>query len=167
MHLPPIDQLPRLAADARPQHKRLFEYIKRRKPANLDQVVAQLHDEAFAQHSCLNCANCCKTTSPLFKPRDIERAAKHLRLKPSQFIAQYLQIDEDDDYVLRQAPCPFLGSDNYCSIYDHRPTACREYPHTNNRKFHTLLRITLNNTAICPAVYAIVERLKTTYSNSY
>ncbi len=160
MFPPPIEQLPLLARDAKSANKRFFDQLKRRKPANLDDTVAQIHNEVFEQYDCLTCANCCKTTSPLFKTKDIERLAKYLRLKPGEFIDTYLHIDEDNDYVLQQSPCPFLGSDNMCAVYEHRPTACREYPHTNNRKFHTLLGITLKNTAICPAVFAIVERLK-------
>lgn len=156
-------QLPRLAREAAAENKRFFEQLKRRKPTDLDQTVARLHDDFFDTYTCQTCANCCKTTSPLFKDKDIDRLAKHLKMKPGEFVEQYLKIDEDKDYVLQQAPCPFLDADNLCLVYENRPTACREYPHTNNRKFHSLLRITLHNTAICPGVYAIVERLKEIY----
>nr|MDK7631844.1 YkgJ family cysteine cluster protein [Globicatella sanguinis] len=82
--------------------------------------------------------NCCKTTGPLFTQKDIERLAKVFRMKPSLFIEKYLRIDEDNDYVLQQLPCPFLDSENYCLVYEDRPKACKEYPHTDRKKFHQI-----------------------------
>ena len=57
-------------------------------------------------------------------------------MKAHQFIVQYLDRDTDNFYVLKSAPCSFLDlNDNSCFIYDVRPKACKEYPHTNRRKF--------------------------------
>ena len=81
-------------------------------------------------------------------------------MKPSEFITTYLKIDTEGDYVLQSAPCPFLGSDNYCSVYEHRPRACREYPHTNRRKMQQILDLTYRNTLVCPAVFWIVEEMR-------
>lgn len=153
-------ELKKLAAGKQAENKKLFERLKKNKPKNLDEVVHELHDEAFSHIDCLQCANCCKTTSPLFRQKDIERLADHFRIRPAQFIEQYLHIDEDNDYVLNVAPCPFLGPDNYCSVYESRPNACRDYPHTDQRKFHTLFKETYHNVAICPAVYEVVEGMK-------
>ncbi|AMS27233.1 hypothetical protein AEM51_09610 [Bacteroidetes bacterium UKL13-3] len=158
-----LNELKNKATQKKNENKRFFEQLKKRTPKNLDEQFAQFHDEAFDHIDCLKCANCCKTTGPLFKQKDIERLASHFKMRPAQFVETYLHIDEDNDYVLNALPCPFLGSDNYCSVYDHRPNACREYPHTNQRKIHTLFKETLNNVAICPAVFEIVERLKKVY----
>ena len=87
--------------------------------------------------------------------------AKSLKIKPSTFVEQYLQLDEDNDYILKLSPCPFLMDDNYCQIYDVRPKACREYPHTDRKKFFQLINLTIKNAYTCPAVYQIIERLKT------
>src|SRR5438309_8715914 len=111
-----------------PEIKKFLEQLKRKKPRNLDDVFHETHDEIFEKIDCLTCANCCKTTSPIFYQKDIERLSKRLRIRPSQFIEKYLRIDEDKDYVLTKAPCPFLGDDNYCAVYEDRPAACREYP---------------------------------------
>ncbi|MGV3598568.1 MAG: YkgJ family cysteine cluster protein [Bacteroidota bacterium] len=145
------------------ENKVFYAQLKRRKPKNLDDSFHELHEEVFAETDCLQCANCCKTTSPLFTDRDIERVAKALRMKPADFITEYLKIDEDGDYVLRSAPCPFLDADNYCAVYKDRPTACREYPHTDRKRMAEILDITFNNTLICPAVLAITEKLKKVY----
>jgi uncharacterized protein len=142
------------------ENKAFYAGLKRRKPKNLDDSFHALHDEVFSYTDCLQCANCCKTTSPLFTDRDIERLAKALRLKPIEFIEQYLKIDEDGDYVLKSSPCPFLDGENYCAVYKDRPTACREYPHTNRKRMVQILDITYQNTMVCPAVLDITERLK-------
>jgi hypothetical protein len=161
--LPPVAQLAQEAAKAQPATQKLFAKLKRLKPKPLDDQFHDLHHEVFAQTDCLACANCCKTTSPIFYQKDIERLAKALRLRPSEFIAQYLHLDADGDYVLNVAPCPFLAADNHCTVYAHRPTACREYPHTDRKRMVQILDLTLRNTAVCPATFRIVERLKKLY----
>lgn len=148
------------AKDKRNENKKYIARLKKRKPKWLDDTMHDLHEEAFERIDCLSCANCCKTTGPLFTDKDIERIGKNFKLKPAEFIKQYLRIDEDNDYVLQSVPCPFLGVDNYCSIYDIRPKACREFPHTDRRKQYQLLNLTLKNTEVCPAVFDIMEKLK-------
>lgn len=155
-----LEGLPQRAKDSHKESKKFFTKLKKKPPKGLDRLMQELHDEEFSRTDCLECANCCKTTGPLFTNKDIERISKHLRLKPGQFIEQYLKMDEDNDYVLQEVPCPFLGSDNYCSIYKVRPKACAEYPHTNRKNFHKISDLTLNNVAICPAAFRIVEEMK-------
>ncbi|WP_093239217.1 YkgJ family cysteine cluster protein [Psychroflexus halocasei] len=154
-----LNDLPKLAKEKHKVHKKFLKKLKQKPPKSLDQQMQELHDETFEKIDCLNCANCCKTTGPLFTNKDIERIAKHFKMKPSQFIETYLRIDEDNDYVLEQLPCPFLADDNYCLIYDVRPKACAEFPHTDRKKFHQINNLTLKNTEICPAAYQIVEKM--------
>lgn len=155
-----IKALPKKAQEKHTENKKFFTKLKKRAPKNLDYVMEELHENEFETTDCLQCANCCKTTGPLFTNADVERIAKYFRQKPQKFIAEYLKIDEDNDYVLQQVPCAFLGVDNYCSIYDVRPKACREFPHTNRKKFQQISNLTLKNVAICPAAFNIVEEMK-------
>ncbi len=140
-------------------HRTTLKKLKKKPPKRLDTIMQELHEEVFSQIDCLECANCCKTTGPLFTPKDIERISKKLRLKPVQFIEKYLRVDEDQDYVLQSVPCAFLGTDNHCSIYDFRPKACREFPHTERKKFYQINALTLKNCKICPAAFEVVEKL--------
>ena len=142
------------------ENRIFFDKLKRITTKNLDDYFQETHEEVFENIVCLSFANCCKTTSPIFYNRDVERLAKHFKMRPGEFIDKYLKIDEDKDYVLKQAPCPFLGLDNYCSVYDSRPNACREYPHTDRKRIAQLLDLTYKNTFVCPAVLEITERLK-------
>lgn len=155
-----LKQLPKLAKDKHTENKKYFDKLKKKTPKNLDYTMQLIHDDVFRKTNCLHCANCCKTTGPLFTTADIDRIAKHLRMKPQQFISQYLRIDEDNDYVLQSVPCVFLDSDNYCFIYDVRPKACREFPHTDRKKFQQISHLTLKNVEICPAAFAVVEEMK-------
>ncbi|WP_111309640.1 YkgJ family cysteine cluster protein [Confluentibacter sediminis] len=155
-----INTLPKLAKDKDNENKKFFVKLKNKPPKNLDYIMEDLHEAEFKKTDCLQCANCCKTTGPLFTDKDIERIAKHFKLKPQQFITQYLRVDEDNDYVLQRVPCTFLGADHYCSIYSVRPKACQEFPHTDRKKFQQISNLTLKNVAICPAAFNIVEEMK-------
>lgn len=140
------------------QNKAFYQQLRKKK--KLDDEFHELDAKVFEKMDCLDCANCCKTTSPIFQQSDIERVSKALKMKVPEFIENYLHIDEDQDYVLNSAPCPFLGYDNKCIVYKNRPTACREYPHTNRKRMHQILKKTFMNAEVCPAVYEILERMK-------
>ena len=146
--------------------KPLFlEYYKRNKKrlSKMDSIVHQLHNEVSARVDCLSCANCCRTLGPAIYDKDIDRIAKALRMKPSEVLATYLKIDEDGDYVFQSMPCPFLMPDNYCSIYEARPKACREYPHTDRKKFEQIYKLTVKNTSTCPIAYEVISELVNKY----
>ncbi len=157
---PSLEELGELSKEKLVENKKYFQRLKKRTPKNLDVIVREIHEKEFKKTDCLDCGNCCKTTSPIFTERDIMRISKHLKMKEVRFIATYLDRDEDDFYVLKESPCAFLDTDNSCFIYDVRPKACSEYPHTNRRKFIQLSELTIINTEICPAVYNILETLK-------
>jgi Fe-S-cluster containining protein len=142
------------------KNRKFLQSLRKKDARVVDDAFHDLHNEVFEETDCLQCANCCKTTSPIFYQTDIERVAKALRLKPGDFIETYLRIDEDKDYVLKSSPCPFLDADNYCKVYESRPKACREYPHTDRKKMIQITELTFKNTLVCPAVLEIVERLK-------
>jgi len=80
-------------------------------------------------------------------------------MKPAVFVSKYLLLDEDGDWVFQTTPCPFLLHDNKCSIYEFRPQACKEYPHTNRKKQYQIETITIKNAEICPAVKTILDRV--------
>jgi uncharacterized protein len=141
-------------------NKQFIKVLKKRPPLNLDEVFKKLHNEVFSNLDCLECANCCKKLGPRITDMDISRLSKQTRLKPSFLMEQYFKTDEDGDIIFQRMPCPFLSEDNYCDVYQTRPKACRNYPHTNETGMHRLLDLTLKNSLYCPAVYLILEKLK-------
>ncbi len=146
-----------LALENKKTNAKLLANFNKKKPKNLDTEFSTAHAKVFREIDCLQCANCCKTTSPIFRPVDIKRISKKLRISEQQFISDNLRIDEDNDYVLKSSPCLFLGDDNKCSIYEDRPLACREYPHTDRKNMYQIMDLTTKNTEICPAVSRIVH----------
>tara|TARA_B110000008_G_scaffold53921_1_gene53289 strand:+ start:267 stop:755 length:489 start_codon:yes stop_codon:yes gene_type:complete len=155
-----LDKHKQLSKQKRKKNQSFFRSLKKVKPKTLDNIIHNLHDDVFNYTDCLMCANCCKTTGPLFTNKDIQRISKYLKLKPSIFTEKYLRVDEDNDYVLQNLPCIFLNKDNFCGIYEVRPKACKEFPHTDRKKQSQLLSVTEKNISVCPAVYDIVEKMK-------
>ena len=160
---PDLSEINKLAKDKHNENKKYFDKLKKKPPKNLDYIMQELHDNEFKKTNCLNCANCCKTTGPLFTSADVERISKYLRLKPQQFISQYLRIDEDQDYVLQKLPCSFLDHDNTCFIYEVRPKACREFPHTESRGIQKKLVGLAYDSLICPATSLISDKIIDNY----
>ena len=157
------EELKDKSSDRKKANKKLFRKIRKINPSDLDRVIKNLHHEVFDRINCLECANCCKSISPFLIDKDIQRIAKYLKLKPSEFVSRYLKEDEEGDFVFNNTPCSFLMNDNYCSIYEVRPRACREYPHTDRKRFIQILDLTLKNISVCPAVFEIVEELHEEY----
>jgi len=141
------------------QQLALFKNLKRLPKNQVDSIFHQTHNEVFKKIDCLDCANCCKTTSPIFTTTDIQRLSKLFKQKPNSFIDQYLKVDTDGDFVLQSSPCPFLLNDNKCFVYEERPMACREYPHTNRKNMAQILDLTAKNADLCPAVAEILNRI--------
>ncbi|MDP2174643.1 MAG: YkgJ family cysteine cluster protein [Bacteroidota bacterium] len=140
--------------------KKVFKkYLNQANPSKIIKLLPELHEEAFKTIDCLDCANCCKNHSPTFKSTDIKRISKHLGLKETQLIENYLKLDEDNDWVLKSSPCTFLNPDNTCQIYDVRPSDCARYPFTDEDVFIKRPHLTLSNSVVCPAVYKILKKL--------
>jgi len=152
------EELKVLASCAEPSFRNFFKKNKK-KLEKMDNEVHYLHDLVMGQTNCLQCANCCKGLGPAIYDKDIEKMAKALKMKPSDVVQQYLKIDEDGDYVFQSMPCPFLMPDNYCMIYESRPKACREYPHTDRKKFFQLYKLTIKNAYTCPVAYEVLNKL--------
>lgn len=146
------------AKSNRERNKKLSRQLAKGKTKQIDERFHDLHDEVFEEIDCLQCANCCKTTSPIFRDVDIKRLSQALKISVADFQKSYLKFDEDQDWVLKSSPCVFLNEDNTCKVYEHRPLACKEYPHTNRKNMQQILNLTFKNSMICPAVARIFER---------
>ena len=142
------------------EHQKLYKQMLAR--VDKKKVLKQLpdlHDAAFSKINCLDCAACCKNFSPRFKTPDVKRISKHLALKEGVFIEKYLKLDEEGDYVVNSKPCPFLGADNYCSIYHVRPSDCARFPYTDEDVLIKRTSLTLKNATFCPIVIYVLEEL--------
>jgi len=156
-----MEQIPsnweKLARERQKEYRRLLE------KGNRNQMLRKLpvlHEAAFETVDFLSCANCCKNYSPRFKQPDIKRIAKRLKINEGELVDRYLRLDEDGDYVVKKSPCPFLGDDNRCGIYEDRPSDCARYPYTDEDILLKRVALSLKNATVCPAVFFVLERLK-------
>ena len=142
------------------ENQKKYKYFLQRPDKNkVLKALPELHEEAFEKIDCLKCANCCKNYSPRFKTPDIKRISKYLKMRESEFIEKYLRVDEEGDFVVNQRPCPFLSADNFCSIYDQRPSDCHRFPYTDEDVFIKRKELTLKNSTFCPITYYVLEKL--------
>ena len=139
--------------------KKYKQFLHRADKNKVLKTLPGLHEEAFSRIDCLQCANCCKNYSPRFKTPDIKRISRLLGLRESDFIAKYLVVDDEGDFVVNTKPCPFLGADNFCSIYEDRPSDCRRFPYTDEDVLIKRKELTLKNSAFCPITYYVLEKL--------
>lgn len=135
----------------------LFDRLKNQPLKTVQQQFAKEHEKVFAKTDCLDCAGCCKNISPIVEFEDIHRIAPVLGLKPGEFITQYLEMDEEGDFVFTTQPCPMLQANNKCKIYDVAPRACRSYPHTDEIENKAQVELALQNAQYCPAVEKMFE----------
>jgi uncharacterized protein len=143
------------------EHQKQYRQFLKKVDKNVAlKQLPKLHDEAFQKINCLNCAACCKNYSPRFKTPDIKRISKHLKMRESEFIDAYLKLDNEGDYVVKSTPCPFLGANNFCTIYEVRPSDCVRFPYTNEDVLLKRHNITMKNSTFCPIVYYVLEALQ-------
>lgn len=146
-------------------NRKLIMTLKKVRAKNLDREFNMLHDKAFEEINCLECGNCCRNLGPRFQEKDIKRLAKRFHCRPIVWEKEFLRLDEDDDLVFKEMPCPFIADDNYCLYYEDKPKACRDYPYTDKTRLRNYLRETMENTKTCPAVYLIIKWLKESLVN--
>ena len=135
--------------------------LKKKKPKNLDDVVHELHAEAFSTFNCLGCANCCKTIGPRLIDKDIERLAKHLKMKVSDFAAAYISTDAKTAILFfKEHPVHF-----YCQIIivwfmNADPGHAANIRIPTASVFTRILPLSHKNCETCPVVYDIFDELK-------
>lgn len=156
----PTDILHNWQKRSKDRSKHLKAFLARADKNKVLRQLPPLHEEAFEKIDCLQCAACCKNYSPRFKTTDIKRIAKHVGQKESVFIETYLRVDEEGDFVVKSSPCPFLGADNACSIYEVRPSDCARFPYTDEDVIIKRQPLTLKNASFCPITFYVLERLE-------
>jgi uncharacterized protein len=161
MHAP-ITDLAFIAAQAagkETEHEQFRSFIEQQNPAAIDTLVQALYHKVSPQIDCTQCGNCCRAMMITLETTDTTRIAAHLGINDTAFASQYLDAGIHNTSILNQMPCPFL-SGNTCSVYEHRFSICREFPHLHKPGFTLRLYATLQHYSICPIIYNVVEQLK-------
>lgn len=155
----PEDALHNWQKKSKEKQKQFKSFLEKTDKNKVLKALPVLHEEAFEKIDCLQCAACCKNYSPRFKTPDVKRISKHLGMKESVFIESFLRVDEDGDFVVKSSPCPFLGEDNFCSIYDVRPSDCQRFPYTDEDVIIKRQKLTLKNSTFCPITFYVLDKL--------
>lgn len=145
---------------ANTENRAIVKRLRRRRGKALDQAADEAHAEVFSKINCLDCAGCCSGIPPIVNKTDVARISKKFGMKPAEFERQYLTEDEDGDTVMNTSPCPFLLPDRKCMIYDIRPKACRQFPHTDEMSFSRNIKLHAKNATVCPGVFHILRKLE-------
>lgn len=136
-------------------------------PPGLSKLVIKADAEVWKEIDCTECANCCKTMTPIFNPADVKRIAGHLKLSVPNFKAEFLkQEEETENWVVKSQPCPML-KDNKCSIYEVRPSDCAHFPHHHRKPFDAYNDVYKANIVHCPATLMLVEKLEKSISEKF
>ncbi len=141
--------------------KRFLGKLEKNPTKGLHKRVEEIDAEVWKETDCLSCANCCKTMSPTFTPKDIKRIAAHFEMTAQAFKDKWLEYDKKDgDWMNKSQPCQFLNlKNNKCSIYEIRPADCAGFPHLTKKKMVDYIHVHQQNIEYCPATYNMVERM--------
>jgi uncharacterized protein len=152
-----------IAAEAKQKHdeNRRFKMILREIPSNtLDALVKNLSADISPKIDCTACANCCKVPRPAVLPDELPKLAAAKNCTVETFKTDFvISIPNQEAVYLKSKPCMFLES-NRCTIYDERPLSCQDFPHLERPYFKYRFTSVLENYAMCPIVFNVVEQLK-------
>ena len=126
----------------------------------LDALVQETTDAVWEQIDCTTCAHCCRAYEIVVDDKDIRRLADRFKITVQQFARKYVTVEADKSKRFSAVPCPFLGDDNRCTVYEDRPQACRDYPYLHKDGFRQRTLSMIENAESCPIVFNVWERLK-------
>ena len=135
--------------------------LQKNPPKKLDQLTVKVEQEVWQEVNCMTCANCCKSMTPTYKLKDMQRISAHLGMTVREFKNKWLYQEKGTGYWLnRRNPCQFLESEtNMCSIYEVRPVDCAGFPHFSRKKMVEFMHVHKQNVEFCPATYRMVEKM--------
>ncbi|MBI4643523.1 MAG: YkgJ family cysteine cluster protein, partial [Deltaproteobacteria bacterium] len=127
--------------------------MTREKPAavslykQMDQGLSLDSRFQFHCHAGRPCFNrCCRTPTIILSPYDLLRLQQGLGLTSREFLERYTRREIEewshlplifiDPFKTEEPSCPFLGAEG-CTVYAHRPAACRLFPITMGSQLTT------------------------------
>ena len=155
-------QIRLLGEKKREENERFRRHMKSRDHS--DRILRRIAEGIEEQIDCRQCGNCCKVATAVISERDIERLARHLRIAPAQFVAEYTAEDAEEGRILRRTEetgCVFLEGTE-CTVYEARPDACQRFPHLvrGNGSIASRMWQFVDRACYCPIVYSSLEAFK-------
>jgi hypothetical protein len=155
-------QIRLLGEKKRDENLRLRRHMKSHDHS--DRILRRIAEDIEEQIDCTQCANCCRMATAVVTERDVDRLARHFRVKPQRIIDDYVVKSEEEGFILRRrenGECVFLEG-NLCSVYEARPETCQRYPHLVRGPGSIAARMwsMVDRAVICPIVYNTLEAFK-------
>jgi uncharacterized protein len=153
-----LEKIKALSTIRADENEKFRRYLKNRNVHKTDLVVHRIYNDVAPRIDCTACGNCCKQLSPYLSKSDLHLLSEATRKSIEDVLTEYTEKDEEG-ISFNQMPCHFLV-DNKCTIYQHRPETCHSFPHLHKPDFNSRLRKVMENYAICPIIFNVVERMK-------
>ncbi len=155
-------QIRRLGEKKQDENLRFRRFLKSRDYA--DRRFRRISEQIESEIDCRACANCCRVAVTPITERDVERLAKHLRLRVPDFMDQYTAPGPDETGLVLKttaAGCIFLDG-NDCTVYEARPHNCVDFPHLVRGAGSIASRMWqfVDRASYCPIVYNALEAFK-------
>jgi Fe-S-cluster containining protein len=151
-------QIRRLGDQKRDENERFRKHLKRHN--FVERKFRRIAQEVQDAIDCMECANCCRVATVRLADRDIEKLAKFLGIKPSQFLRDYTQETADEGLILKRTDsgCVFLEG-KACVVYEARPHICENFPHLLKGDGSLVARMWdfKDRACYCPIVYNALE----------
>ncbi|MBC7887436.1 MAG: YkgJ family cysteine cluster protein [Ferruginibacter sp.] len=154
-----LKKIETIAAEKEDENDRFRIFLKQQDEEYIDSIVHALNEQITAQIDCTQCGNCCKSLMINVSTEEIALLATEFQTSPADVKERYIEESDEGQLIINSIPCHFL-SGTTCSIYEHRFTDCRDFPHLHKPGFTRRLFGTLMNYAICPIIFNVVEKLK-------
>ena len=154
-------QIQRFGEKQRAENGRFRAWLKRH--AFVERRLKAIAQEVEENIDCTACANCCRVATTPVTERDTERLARHLGMKPAEFLRDYTSETEDEGRILKrtESGCVFLDG-NLCSVYEARPQTCELFPHLvkGNGSLVSRMWHMPDRAVYCPIVFNTLEKWK-------
>ncbi|MGG9971897.1 YkgJ family cysteine cluster protein [Ferruginibacter sp. SUN002] len=134
-------------------------FLQSSEPGEIDQIVFDLNDRISPKIDCTNCGNCCRAFMINVNEEEANALATHLQMPVDELEEKYIEKGSGGRMIINTIPCHFL-SENRCTIYTHRFSGCREFPHLYQPGFTKRLFSILMYYNTCPIIFNVVENLK-------
>lgn len=134
-------------------------FLLKQNQVDTDKAVHQLNETISSQVDCTKCGNCCRSLMINITVEEIQSLATHLQLSLPEAKEKYIEESEGGLMIINTIPCHFLA-DNRCTIYTHRFTECRDFPHLYKPNFTKRLFATMMYYSMCPIIFNVIETLK-------
>lgn len=151
--------LAKMAVEKEEENDHFRRFLKHEDGAKVDDAAHRIYETVNAGIDCTLCGNCCKTLVVNITNEEISELSAFLAQPEPEVREKYIEESLAGNCFINSVPCHFLDGTK-CSIYTHRFTECRDFPHLHKPGFSERFLGTLLHYGSCPIIYNVVEEVK-------